>query len=289
MISKSPFGNTGHMSARTLLGAAAFGQVTQDDADQAIDLAIAHGVNHIDTAFSYGESELRIGSWIKRHGKQFFLATKTAEREAGKAREQIHRSLERLQVDQLDLIQLHNLVEPEGWRIALGPGGALEAAIAAREEGLVRFIGVTGHGLAAPAQHTKALERFAFDSVLCPFSYVLSQNPEYWTDVQTLLAVCGERKVAVQTIKGIVRRPWGERQQVGPTWYEPLTEQRDIDLAVHWVLSHPRVFLNTAGDVNLLPRVLDAAERFGDVPAPSRLREQVERLEMKSLFTQPWL
>lgn len=289
MISKSPFGKTGHSSARTLLGAAAFGQVTQDEADRALDLAIERGVNHVDTAYSYGESELRIGSWIKRHGKQFFLATKTAEREASKAREQILRSLERLEVDQVDLLQLHNLVEPDGWNVALGPGGALEAAIAARDEGLVRFIGVTGHGLAAPAQHQKALERFAFDSVLCPFSYVLSQNAEYWADVQALLAVCSERQVAVQTIKGIVRRPWGERPQVGPTWYEPLTDQRDIDLAVHWVLGHPQVFLNTAGDVNLLPRVLDAAERFREPPPPARLREQVSQLEMKSLFTQPWL
>ena len=288
MISKSPFGSTGHASSRTLLGAAAFGQVTQDDADAAIDLALARGVNHIDTAYSYGESELRIGSWIKRHGKPFFLATKTAEREAGKAREQIHQSLERLGVDQVDLIQLHNLVEPEGWRVALGPGGALEAAIAARDEGLVRFIGVTGHGLAAPAQHKKSLERFAFDSVLCPFSYVLSQNAEYWADVNALLEVCSNRGVAVQTIKGIVRAPWGDRPQVGPTWYEPLTEQGEIDLAVYWVLSHP-VFLNTAGDVKLLPRVLDAAERFRAAPPPRSMGDQVERMGIKTLFTQPWM
>jgi aryl-alcohol dehydrogenase-like predicted oxidoreductase len=289
MISQSPFGNTGHLSSRTLLGAAAFGQVRQDEADAAIDLALERGVNHIDTAFSYGESEVRIGSWIKRRGKSFFLATKTAEREASKAREQIHRSLERLEVDHVDLLQLHNLVEPEGWKVALGPGGALEAAIAAREEGLVRFIGVTGHGLAAPARHRESLERFAFDSVLCPFSFVLSQNAEYWADVQALLEVCASRNVAVQTIKGIVRAPWGDRPQVGPTWYEPLTEQNEIDLAVHWVLSQPQVFLNTAGDVNLLPRVLDAAERFRAAPAPTAMHAQLDRMAMKSLFTQPWL
>jgi aryl-alcohol dehydrogenase-like predicted oxidoreductase len=289
MISKNEFGKTGHLSSRTLLGAAAFGQVTQDEADAALDLALGHGVNHVDTAASYGDSEVRIGSWIARHGKSFFLATKTAERQAGPAREEIRRSLERLQVDQVDLLQLHNLVEPEAWQAALGPGGALEAAISARDEGLVRFIGVTGHGLLAPAQHRRALERFAFDSVLCPFSYILSRNPEYWADVQALLDVCARRQVAVQTIKAVVRAPWGERQQVGATWYEPLTDQGELDLAVHWVLSHPRVFLNMVGDIKLWPKVLDAAERFDASPPAEAMQRQLERLEMRNLFTQPWL
>jgi aryl-alcohol dehydrogenase-like predicted oxidoreductase len=289
MISKNQFGKTGHLSSRTLLGAAAFGQVTQGEADAALDLALGRGVNHVDTAASYGDSELRIGSWIARHGKSFFLATKTAERQAGPARDEIKRSLERLQVDQLDLLQLHNLVEPAAWQTALGPGGALEAAIDARDEGLVRFIGVTGHGLLAPAQHRRALERFAFDSVLCPFSYILSRNPEYWADVGALLDVCARRQVAVQTIKAIVRAPWGERTQVGPTWYEPLTDQSEVDLAVHWVLSHPRVFLNMVGDVKLWPKVLDAAERFDASPPAEAMQSQLQRLEMRNLFTQPWL
>jgi aryl-alcohol dehydrogenase-like predicted oxidoreductase len=289
MIKQNPFGKTGHLSSRALLGAAAFGQVTQQEADAAIELALRHGVNHIDTAASYGESELRIGSWIQRNGKSFFLATKTGERLAGPAREQLLRSLERLQVDQIDLLQLHNLVEPEAWQVALGPGGALEAAIAAREEGLVRFIGITGHGLAAPAQHRRALERFAFDSVLCPFSYILSQNAQYWADVQALLEVCRTRQVAVQTIKAIVRAPWGERAQKGPTWYEPLQEPAEIDLAVHWVLSHPQVFLNTAGDVQLLPKVLGAFERFQAAPPAQAMREQLERMQMSQLFTQDFL
>lgn len=277
------------MSSRTLLGAAAFGQVTQAEADACIELALARGVNHIDTAASYGGSEERIGSWIARHGKSFFLATKTGEREAGPARDQIRRSLERLHVDHVDLLQLHNLVEPSAWDVALGPGGALEAALAARDEGLVRFIGVTGHGLAAPAQHRRALERFDFDSVLCPFSYILSQNPTYWADVQALLEVCRRRDVAVQTIKAIVRAPWGDRPQAGPTWYEPLTEQPEIDLAVHWVLSHAGVFLNTVGDVKLIPKVLDAAERFREAPPELALREQLERQRMQHLFTAPWV
>lgn len=299
MISKSPFGRTGHSSSRALLGAAAFGQVTQDEADAAIELSVSHGVNHVDTAASYGESELRIGSWIARHGKSFFLATKTGERLAGPAREQLQRSLERLKVDQIDLLQLHNLVEPEAWQTALGPGGALEAAVRAREEGLVRFIGVTGHGLLAPAQHRRALSVFPFDSVLCPFSYILSQNADYWADVQALLSECARQNVAVQTIKAVVRAPWGERPPNAPTWYEPLEEQKEIDLAVHWVLSHPQVFLNTVGDVRLLPKTLVAAESFaalssGAMPSTAKpsadvMHAQLERLKMQNLFTQPWV
>jgi aryl-alcohol dehydrogenase-like predicted oxidoreductase len=289
MIDKQAFGRTGHVSSRTLLGAAAFGKVTQDEADATIALALERGVNHIDTAASYGDSEQRIGSWIRRHGKSFFLATKTAERRAGPALDQIRRSLELLQVDQVDLIQLHNLVEPEAWQTALGPGGALEAAIAAREEGLVRFIGVTGHGLMAPGQHRRALERFDFDSVLCPFSYILSQNAEYWADVEALLAVCERKQVAVQTIKAIVRAPWGDRPQVGPTWYEPLREQPEIDLAVHWVLSRRQVFLNTVGDIALIPKVLDAAERFRQGPAEPAMAGQLERQKMSNLFVTGWV
>jgi aryl-alcohol dehydrogenase-like predicted oxidoreductase len=289
MIDKQSFGRTGHASSRTLLGAAAFGKVTQDQADATIALALERGVNHIDTAASYGDSELRIGSWIRRHGKSFFLATKTGERGATAAHDQIRRSLERLGVDQVDLIQLHNLVEPEAWQAALGPGGALEAAIAAREEGLVRFIGVTGHGLNAPGQHLRALERFDFDSVLCPYSYILSKNPEYWADVEALLEVCARRQVAVQTIKAITRAPWGEQPQLGPTWYEPLRDPSEIDLAVHWVLGRQQVFLNTVGDVGLIPNVLDAAERFSAGPADAAMAGQLERMKMSNLFVTGWV
>jgi len=292
MLSRMPFGKTEHHSSRALLGAAAFGQVTQADADAAIDLALERGINHIDTAASYGESERLIGSWIKRHGKSFFLATKTGERSAGPAYDQIRRSLELLHVPQVDLLQLHNLVEPEGWRTALGPGGALEAAIRAKEEGLTRFIGVTGHGLLAPTQHLKALEAYPFDSVLFPFSYILSQNEAYWASVTALLDVCEKRGVAVQTIKAVVRAPWGERPEGAPTWYEPLTDPKEIALSVHWVLGHPQTFLNTAGDVKLLPRVLDAVASFTASPvrpSAASMQGQLERMRMTNLFTQPWV
>jgi aryl-alcohol dehydrogenase-like predicted oxidoreductase len=292
MISTMPFGRTQHQRSRALLGAAAFGQVTQAEADAAIELALAAGVNHIDTAASYGESEQRIGSWIARHGKPFFLATKTGERTAEPAYDQIRRSLDRLGVAQVDLLQLHNLVEPEAWRTALGPGGALEAAIRAKEEGLTRFIGVTGHGLAAPSQHLAALDRYAFDSVLFPFSYILSTNAEYWASVIALLTVCERRQVAVQTIKAVVRAPWGERPEGAPTWYEPLTDANEIDLSVHWVLAHPQTFVNTVGDVKLLPLVLDSISRFTastERPPATVMQRQLERMRMENLFTQPWV
>ncbi len=286
MIAQSPFGSTGHTSSRTLLGAAAFGQVTQAEADATIEMAVSHGVNHIDTAASYGDSEIRIGSWIRRHGKSFFLATKTGERTKAGARAELERSLERLGVDKVDLWQLHNLVDPQEWETALGPGGALEAAIAAREEGLVRFIGVTGHGLTVARKHRQALERFPFDSVLCPYSYVLTQNPQYRADVEALFDVCRERGVAMQTIKSITRAPWNGRPETHATWYEPLVEQADIDLAVHWVLGHRDVFLNTIGDIHVLPRVLDAAERFTAAPSEESLQALAARLGMLPLFTE---
>lgn len=292
LISTMPFGKTGHQSSRALLGAAALGQVTQDEADAAIAIALEAGVNHIDTAASYGDSEVRIGSWIQRHGKSFFLATKTGERTASAAWDQIRRSLDRLHVGQVELIQLHNLVEPEGWRTALGAGGALEAAIRAKEEGLARFIGVTGHGLAAPSQHLAALERYPFDSVLFPFSYILSTNATYWASVGELLAVCGARQVAVQTIKAIVRTPWGERPPGAPTWYEPLEAPAEIELAVRWVLQHPQTFLNTVGDIKLWPTVLEAVQRFSaapEAPAQAAMQQQLERMRMQHLFTQPWV
>jgi len=284
LITTQVFGRSGHLSSRILLGAAAFWQVSQDEADAAIELALSMGVNHFDVAASYGQAELRIGSWIKRHGKAFFLATKTGERTADKARQEFHRSLERLQVTQVDLLQLHNLVDAQEWETAMGPGGALEAAIQARQQGLVRFIGVTGHGLSVAGMHRQALERFDFDSVLLPFSYVLAQNEAYLRDFSELYGVCRSRNVAVQTIKSIAHAPWGEQEPTRTTWYRPLENQADIDLAVHWVLGHPGLFLNSVGDINLLPRVLEAANRFTTPPTTEQMQAQVDRLDMLPLF-----
>jgi aryl-alcohol dehydrogenase-like predicted oxidoreductase len=285
LISRDVFGRSGHLSSRVILGAAAFWQVTQGEADAAIELALSLGVNHVDVAASYGEAELRLGGWISQHGKSFFLATKTGERTANKAREEFHRSLERLQVAQVDLLQLHNLVDPQEWETALGPGGALEAAIEAREQGLARFIGVTGHGLTVAAMHRQALERFDFDSVLLPFSFVLAQNETYRRDFFDLASVCQSRNIAMQTIKSIVHAPWGEQEPDRTTWYRPLENQTDIDLAVHWILGHTGLFLNSVGDINLLPKVLDAANRFRFPPTDDEMQTQVDNLGMLPLFT----
>ena len=284
MIPLAPFGRTGHDSTRAIFGAAAFSDVTQDDADGAMELLLQHGVNHIDTAASYGDSELRLGPWMARHRGDVFLATKTGERTFQPAYDQIRRSLERLRVEHVDLIQLHNLVEPDEWETALGPGGALEAAVRAREDGLVRFIGVTGHGLTVAAMHARALERFAFDSVLLQYNYPMMQNPAYAADFEALFAVCQERGVAVQTIKSVTRAPWGERPHTAATWYEPLRDPVAIDRAVWWVLGRPGVFLNTVGDIEVLPLVLDAAARFEQRPSDAEMEEIAARQAMEPLF-----
>lgn len=284
MIATAPFGQTGHDSTRTIFGAAALGSVSQADADRTLETLVEYGVNHIDTAASYGDSELRLAPSLARYPDQFFLATKTGEREYATAREQIRRSLERLGVDQVDLLQLHNLVDVIEWEFALREGGALDAAIEARDEGLVRFIGVTGHGRTVARMHLRSLDRFAFDSVLAPYSYIQMRDPVYVADFEALVAACSERGVAVQTIKSIALAPWDGREQTASTWYEPIREQADIDLAVHWVLGRPGVFLNTVGDIQLLPRVLDAASRFTSRPDDEAMDDLVSRRQVVGLF-----
>lgn len=283
-IDQLPFGRTGHLSTRLLLGAAAFSDVTQAEADATMDIAMAYGINHVDTAASYGAAEDRLGDWIKRNGRPFFLATKTGERSAAAAREEIHRSLDRLNVDHVDLIQLHHLVDPEEWETALGPGGALEAAIAARDEGLVRFIGITGHGWTVAASHRRALDRFDFDSVLLPYSYTMMQNEAYRADFEALYAACRARNVAIQAIKTMVHTPWDGAHQTRATWYRPLEDQAAIDTAVQWALGREGIFLNTVGDIHVLPRMLDAASRYAGPIADETMAAQVEAMAMRPLF-----
>jgi aryl-alcohol dehydrogenase-like predicted oxidoreductase len=284
MIPLHPFGSTGHNSTRTLFGAACLGKVDQATADRTLALMLSYGINHIDTAASYGDSELRIGPWMSQHRDDFFLATKTGDRTYEGARDSIRRSLERLQVDHVDLLQLHNLTDPVDWETAMGPGGALEAAIEARAQRLTRFIGVTGHGTIAPSIHRRSLERFPFDSVLLPYNFVMMQNPAYAGDFEVLVSLCQERGVAIQTIKGITAGPWNEKPRTRATWYEPLEDQADVDLAVHWVLGRPGFFLNTVGDVDVLPRVLDAASRFETRPSDDEMQSMVTREQMTPLF-----
>jgi len=284
MIRKQSFGNTDHMSTSTIFGAAALSRVTQEEADRVLDLLLDYGVNHIDTAASYGNSELRIGPWMEKHRGDFFLATKTGKRTYQEAKEEIHRSLERLKVDNVDLIQLHNLVHPDDWDTAMGRRGALEAAIEAKEQGLTRFIGVTGHGLLSAAMHKRSLERYAFDSALLPWNYILFKEERYRRDFHSLLEVCKDRDVAVQTIKSITKGPWCEKPHTHGTWYEPLNKQEDVDRAVYWILGHGYIFLNTVADIHLLPKVLDAASRFNKQPTDERMEHMVSERHMTRLF-----
>lgn len=285
MIPKRTFGRTGHESTATLFGAAALSRVSQAEADRTMELILEYGVNHIDTAASYGAAEDRLGPWLEKHRDKFFLATKTGERTYEAAKAEIHRSLERMRVDSVDLIQLHNLGHPDEWDTALGENGALEAAKEARDEGLVKYIGVTGHGLKIAAFHYRSLQAFDFDSILLPWNIQMKRNSQYAADFERVVGLARERGVAVQTIKSLLRGPWGTTSKNRSTWYQPLEEQADIDRAVHWILAQEDLFLNTAGDIELLPKILDAASRFdGSGPSDEEMQAMVEEKRMTPLF-----
>ena len=285
MIDTAPFGLTGHHSTRVIFGAAALGAMRQEKADQVLDVLLEYGVNHIDTAASYGDSELRVGPWMEKHRDRFFLASKTGDRTYAGARDSVRRSLERLRVKQIDLIQLHNLVDEREWETALGPGGALEALVEARAQGLVRFIGVTGHGTRVAAMHLRSLERFPFDSVLLPYNFTMMAIPEYAADFERLLALCRERGVAVQTIKAVARRRWRDDDtQRRFSWYEPLKDPDAIARAVRFVLSRSELFLNSSSDATLLRLILDAAAHRGAAPSANELEADVSRYVMQPLF-----
>ncbi len=279
-----PFGRTGHRSSRVIFGAAALWSMRQEKADEILGLLLEHGVNHIDAAASYGDAELRVGAWMPGHRDRFFLATKTGERTASGARDSLHRSLERLRVDSLDLIQLHNLVEEEEWEVAMGPGGALEALVEARDRGLVRYLGLTGHGTRVAAMHRRSLERFPFDSVLLPYSFTLMQMPEYAADFEALMAICGARGVAVQTIKAVARRRWQEESPRRHSWYEPLRDPAAIRRAVHFTLARPGIFLNSSSDASLLRTILESAAAPAPAPSKAELEADVAHLDMQPLF-----
>ncbi len=285
MIPKAMFGRTGHESTRAVFGGAALWDPSQEVADRTLDVLLEYGVNHIDTAASYGRSEDAIGPWMKRYRDKFFLATKTGERTKAKAWDEFRRSLDRLQTDHVDLLQLHFLVDEGEWQTAMGPGGALEAALEAQAQGLTRFVGVTGHELAVARMHMRSLTRHDFDSVLLPYNYPLSQNPAYEQEFEALLDLCRSRNVAVQIIKSVAVGRWGEKPHTRTTWYETLEDQADLDRAVWFVLGRPGVFLNTAGDLDLLPRVLDAASRFEQAPAAEDMARMTAEREMTPLFS----
>ena len=288
MIEKIPFGSTGHNSSRIIFGAAALGGMKQDRADSTIELVRSYGINHFDVAASYGEAELRLADFLADHRQEVFLASKTGDRRGPEARASIERSLTRLKTDQLDLIQFHNLAQDSDWDTVMAPGGALEAAMQARDEGLVRFIGVTGHGTRIAEMHLKSLAKFDFASVLLPYSYMSMQDPQYANEFEVLYRLCQDRKIAMQTIKSTAKRRWRpEAEDKKFSWYEPLRDTSAITNAVHWVLKRPGVFLNSTSDATLLKLVLDAASQFAAADVSnieSRVAGDVASNNMEPLF-----
>jgi aryl-alcohol dehydrogenase-like predicted oxidoreductase len=285
MIPEKTFGRTEHISKRIIFGAAALAKVTQKEADKTLETLLQYGINHIDVAASYGEAELRVGPWMKNHRSKFFLATKTEMRTYAEAKAELSRSLKKLQTDRIDLWQMHFLVNPEEWETAMGPDGALKAFIEARDQGLVRFLGVTGHGLITPSIHCRSLEHFEFDSVLLPYNFSMMQLPQYAEDYQRLSELCREKNVAMQTIKSLARGPLGEQKTMRSTWYDPIENENAIEHSVHWVLGNPQVFLNTVSDIQLLSKVLELADRYQSMPSDDVMKEDMEQFGITPLFT----
>jgi aryl-alcohol dehydrogenase-like predicted oxidoreductase len=284
VIPTLPFGRTGHESTRVIFGAAGLAALKPDRAQAVLETLLEFGVNHIDTAASYGDAELCLAPWLREHRSRFFLATKTGERSGEPARRSLERSLERMGTDRVDLIQLHNLVDETEWEQAFAPGGAVEALAEARDQGLTRFLGVTGHGTRVAAMHLRSLERFPFDSVLLPCNYTMLRIPEYAADYRALLDLCRQRGVAVQTIKSVARRRWTDETGRRFSWYEPLLDEQAVARAVHFVLAQPDVFLNTSSDLRLLRPILEAASRPAEAPPQGALEADVARFAMQPLF-----
>jgi aryl-alcohol dehydrogenase-like predicted oxidoreductase len=259
-------GRLGWMNSVLIFGGAALSEVSREEADRAISLSLEAGVDHFDTAADYGDSELHYGRWMPEIRDEIFLSTKTGEREKDAARRQIEASLERLGVDHVDLIQLHAVNDLEDLDRATRSGGALEAAVEAREEGLVGAVGITGHGHDAPATHLEALRRYPFDTVLTPWNYILSTDAGYSRDFEALLAEVKRQDAGLMTIKTVSRRNWPEgnptQEQRRATWYEPFEDQEYVDAAVSFVLAREEITgIPMVGDIGLIGTMIEAQKR----------------------------
>jgi len=269
-MEKRRFGRTGHLSTVAIFGAVALGKLNQAQADQVMEKVIAAGVNHIDVAPSYGNAEERLRPCLAKERKRFFLGCKTEERTASASEAELHRSLARLGVDSFDLYQIHGITSLKELDQVTGPGGALETMKKAREQGLTRFVGITGHGMDAPGLFMEALRRFNFDSVLFPLNPILLGNKAYRRDAENLLQLCHDRQVGTMIIKSVAKGSWEDRQQVYDTWYEPFTDQQTIQQHVNFVLSHDVTGICTVGDWRILPLVLDACQHYAIMSKPER-------------------
>lgn len=285
-MEKRRLGRTNHMSSVVIFGAAAFWEIDQQTAEQALDMAQAAGVNHIDVAPQYGQGEERVGPWLEARREQFFLGCKTLERARAEAWAELHRSLEKLRTAQLDLYQLHAVGTFEELDAAFAPGGAVEALVEAKEKKLTRYLGITGHGLDTPRVHLEALRRFDFDTVMFPINPVLYANAEYRRDTEQLLETCVARDVGVMIIKSIAKGPWGDRAKTYNSWYEPFDQQDTIAMGVRFALSQPGVTcIAAAADVRLLPMVLKAGQDYAPLSAAEQAEAIAQAEALEPLFT----
>lgn len=279
------FGRTGHMSTIAIFGAAAFWQIEQAEADKVMEQVIEAGINHIDIAPSYGQAEIRVGPWMPRERRRFFLGCKTMERTKDGAWKELRESLQRLQTETFDLYQCHAITTMEELDAITMQGGALEAFVEARQRGLIRYIGITGHGVDAPRIYLEALRRFNFDSVLFPLNFVQMAIPTYRQQAEALIAECKTKDVGTMIIKTITKRPWGDRPHTATTWYEPFDQSDLIQRAVNFGLSYEVTGLCTAGDTRILPLVLRACENFMQLNDSERERMIQSAQEYEPLFT----
>ena len=284
-IERRPFGRTGHKSSAVIFGAAALWDVDQGTADRVLDMLFQYGINHIDTAPRYGDAEIRIGPWMDRHRAEFFLATKVAERDYEGAKASLYRSLDRLRTDRIDLVQMHALVYPDDCVQVFAESGALYALTEARENGLIDHIGITGHGWTVAAMHLQNLQKFDFDSILLPWNWFAANHVYYRPDFDEILAYCRERRIAVQTIKALARGAWAAGAvRNRTTWYQPVEDTQTIQDCVNWVLSEPDIFLNSVGDVELLPILLEAADKLKPKPDDEAMKYMAESRGLSSIF-----
>lgn len=283
-MEKRRFGRTGHKSSVAILGAFAFSEATQQETDQAMEIAIRAGVNHIDIAPTYGHAEQRLRPWMAKERDRFFLGCKTMERDREGALAEMHESLKTMKVDHFDLYQIHAITTQDELDAVLQPGGAIDALREARERGLTRYVGITGHGVDAPGLFLQALERFDFDSVLFPVSYIQFRNETYRKEAQQLIDVCRERDVGTMAIKAVAKGEWGNQEKKYNTWYEPFDEQDQIQKGINFALSYAVTGICTAGDVTLLPRVLEACQKYQPLNQQERERLIKEQDPYQPLF-----
>ncbi|HSL43016.1 MAG TPA: aldo/keto reductase [Anaerolineales bacterium] len=279
------FGRTGHMSTVAIFGAAAFMSISQEDADKVIESVIEAGINHIDVAPSYGQAEIRIGPWMPRERGRFFLGCKTMERTKEAAWNEMQQSLKRLQTENFDLYQFHAVTTMEELDAITMKGGALEAFVEARRQGLTRYIGITGHGVDAPKIYIEALKRFDFDSVLFPLNFVQMGNPEYRKYAEELIATCKAKDVGTMVIKAITKAPWGERQHTATTWYEPFNQYDEIQRGVNFSLSYDITGLCTVGDTRILPLFIQACQNFSPLTNDEKEEMIKSGSQYEPLFT----